>query len=109
MDWKEQERQGRLRKELKNKLALLGKRVRRKGRSSWEEGTIVIDSFDGKELEYFIKYKEDDMEQLIGLPFEIWDEEKNKFVEDNDDIKVFFNLSDEEREFYNTNFIKENK
>ena len=104
MDWKEQERQGRLRKELKNKLALLGKRVRRKGRSSWEEGTIVIDSFDGEDLEYFIKYKEDDREQLIGLPFEIWDESKNKFVEDNDDIKVFFDLTDEEREFYNNNF-----
>ena len=104
MDWKEQERQGRLRKELKNKLALLGMRVRRKVRSYWEEGTIVIDSFDGEELEYFIKYKEDDREQLIGLPFEIWDEAKNKFVEDNDDIKVFFDLTDEEREFYNNNF-----
>ena len=104
MDCKEQERQGRLRKELKNKLTLLGMRVRRKGRSSWEEGTIVIDSFDDKELEYFIKYKEDDMEQLIGLPFEIWDDKKNKFVEDNDDIKVFFDLTDEEREFYNNNF-----
>ena len=104
MDWKEQERQGRLRKQLKNKLNLLGKRVRRKGRSSWEEGTIVIDSFDGEDLEYFIKYKEDDMEQLIGLPFEIWDEAKNKFVEDNNDIKVFFDLTDDEREFYNNNF-----
>ena len=86
MDWKEQERQGKLRKALKNKLGLLGMRVRRKGRSSWEEGTIVIDSFDGEDLEYFIKYKEDDMEQLIGLPFEIWDESKNKFVEDSNDI-----------------------
>ena len=105
MDWKEQERQGKLRKALKNKLGLLGMRVRRKGRSSWEEGTIVIDSFDGEDLEYFIKYKEDDMEQLIGLPFEIWDESKNKFVEDSNDIKVFFDLTDEEKEFYNNLLI----
>lgn len=105
MDWKEQERQGKLRKALKNKLALLGMRARRKGRSSWEEGTIVIDSFDGEDLEYFIKYKEDDMEQLIGLPFEIWDESKNKFVEDSNDIKVFFDLTLEEKEFYMNGFI----
>lgn len=105
MDWKEQERQGKLRKILKNKLALLGMRARRKGRSSWEEGIIVIDSFDGEDLEYFIKYKEDDMEQLIGLPFEIWDESKNKFVEDSNDIKLFFDLTDEEKEFYNNYLI----
>lgn len=66
-DWKKYEKEGKLRKSLRNKLSLLGKRVKRMG----EEGTIVIDSFDGEEPEYFIMFKENDMEQLLGLPFEI--------------------------------------
>jgi hypothetical protein len=75
----------------------IGKRVRRMG----EEGTIVIDSFDGEEPEYFIMFKENDMEQLLGLPFEIWDDNKGKFVEDSNDINPFFELTDEEKDFLN--------
>lgn len=91
--WKKYEKEGKLRKSLRNKLSLLGKRAKRMG----EEGTIVIDSFDGEEPEYFIMFKEDDMEQLLGSPFEIWDDSKGKFVEDNDD--PFFELTDEEKDF----------
>ena len=96
-DWRHYEKEGKIRKSLREKLPLLGKRVKRMG----EEGTIVIDSFDGEEPEYFIMFKEDDLEQLIGLPFEIWDDNKVKFVEDSDDINPFFELTDEEKDFIN--------
>jgi hypothetical protein len=97
-DWKKYEREGKLRKSLRNKLSLLGKRVRRMG----EYGTIVIGSFDDEDPEYFIMFKEnDDMEQLLGLPFEIWDDNKGKFVEDSNDINPFFELTDEEKDFLN--------
>lgn len=96
-DWKKYEKEGKLRKSLRNKLSLLGKRVKRMG----EEGTIVIDSIDGEEPEYFIMFKENDMEQLLGLPFEIWDDNKGEFVEDSDDINPFFELTDEEKDFLN--------
>lgn len=100
--WKQKEIEGVLRKSIRAKLSLLGKRVRRMG----EEGTIVINSFDGKEPEYFIMFKEDDMEQLLGLPFEIWDDNKGKFVENSNDINPFFKLTDEEKDFLK---LKENK
>ena len=96
-DWKKYEKEGKLRKSLRNKLSLLGKGVKRKD----EEGTIVIDSFDGEEPEYFMMFKENDMEQLLGLPFEIWDDNKGKFVEDSNDINPFFELTDEEKDFLN--------
>lgn len=98
-DWKKLEREGKMRKSLRNKLQLLGKRVRRMG----EEGIIVIDSFSGEEPEYFIMFDENDMEQLIGLPFEIWDETKSKFIKDNADIIPFFKLTIEEKDFLNLN------
>lgn len=96
-DWKKYEIEGKMRKTLKSKLSLLGKRVNRMG----EEGTIVISSFKGKEPEYFIMFKENDMEQLLGLPFKIWDDNKEKFVEDNNDIVPFFELTDDEKDFLN--------
>ena len=46
------------------------------------------------------------MEQLLGLPFEIWDDNKGKFVEDSNDIKPFFKLTDEEKDFLK---LKENE
>jgi len=100
--WKQQEIEGKLRKSIQAKLPLLGKKVRRMG----EEGTIVLDSFEGEEPEYFIMFKENDLEQLLGLPFEIWDDNKEKFVEDNNDINLFFELTDIEKDFLN---LKENK
>lgn len=96
-DWKKYEKEAKLRKSLRSKLPLLGKKVKRMG----EEGTIVIDSFDREEPEYFIMFKEDDMEQLLGLPFEIWDDNKGKFVEDINGIIPFFELTDEEKDFLN--------
>ena len=95
-DWKKFEIDGKIKKTLRNKLSLLGKRVKRMG----EEGIVVIDSFNGKEPEYFIMFKEDDLEQLTGLSFEIWDEQKGKFVEDSNDL-ILFDLTDEEKEFLN--------
>ena len=47
------------------------------------------------------QFSKEDLEQLIGLPFEIWDKSKNKFVEDNNDIIPFFDLTNEEKEFLN--------
>lgn len=98
-NWKKLEKEGKMRKVLKNKLQLLGKRVKRMN----EEGTIVIDSFDGEEPEYFIMFGDNDLEQLIGLPFEIWSEEKGKFIKDNDSINPFFELTFEEKDFLNLN------
>jgi hypothetical protein len=101
-DWKKYEIEGKMRKSLKSKLPLLGLKVRRKGRKKFEEGTIVIDSFDGKELEYFIMFKEDDMEQLLGLPFQYWNESLNKWEDENFSGKeICFELTDEEKEFLN--------
>jgi hypothetical protein len=94
-EWQKLEIEGKMRKTLRSKLGLLGKPVRR----MFEEGIIVIDSFPGEEPEYFIMFAENDLEQLLGLPFEIWDEVKQRFVEDNDDIKPFFDLTDEEKAF----------
>ncbi len=99
-DWKSFEREGKMRKAIRGKLSLLGKKVRRKGRSSWEEGTIVIDTFDNEDLEYFIMFKEDDMEQLIGLPFQVWNETQNRWEDENFEYKdIIVNLTDEEKEF----------
>lgn len=64
-----------------------------------EEGIIILSSFKDEEPEYFIMFKENDHEQLIGLPFQIWDEGKNKFVDDNNDINPFVNLTKTEIDF----------
>jgi hypothetical protein len=97
-DWKAFEKEAKMKKAIRAKLLLLGKKVRRKGRKSWEEGTIVIDTFDNEDLEYFIMFKEDDMEQVIGLPFQVWNETENRW-EDDDDYDVIVRLTDEEKEF----------
>lgn len=94
-DWKKQEREGKMKKSLRSKLSLLGKRVKRMG----EEGTIVISSFKGQVPEYFIMFKEDDLEQLEGTPFKVWNDEKWEFLEDG--VDVFFELTEEEKEFLN--------
>lgn len=95
--WQQQEILGRIRKSIRNKLSLLGKRVKRMG----EEGTIVVCSpeWNGRNPEYFIEFKENDCEQLLGLPFQIWDDDKGRFVDDRDDI--LFDLTDEEKEYLN--------
>jgi len=51
----------------------LGRKVRREANDKWEEGIIVLDKFEDSEEEYFIKFKEGDLEQLVCLPFEIWE------------------------------------
>lgn len=99
--WELEAKEAKKKRDIKNKLSLLGKRVRRKGRGRWEEGVIVVDSFDGTDPEYFIMFGEDDLEQLVGLPFQIWDDEQGRFVDDNDDINPLFDLTDEEKESLN--------
>ena len=99
--WELEAKESKKKRDIKNKLSLLGKRVRRRGRGRWEEGVIVVDSFDGTDPEYFIMFGEDDLEQLIGLPFQIWDDEQGRFVDDNDDINPLFDLTDEEKESLN--------
>lgn len=87
--WKKAEREGKakkaLEKELKEKYPYLGKKVRRRGISKWEEGIVVlaIPSWDenATEQEEFIQYSENDLEGLWGLPFEVWDEEKQKWID----------------------------
>jgi hypothetical protein len=104
-DWEKIEKEAKLRKSLRERFKLLGKRVRRYG----EEGVIVISSLKPKpkyrdkvkiEPEYFIMFSDDDCEQLIGLPFEIC--EDGRFISDSDDITKAhypFNLTDEELDF----------
>jgi hypothetical protein len=106
-DWKELAEEAKFKKTLKQKLSLLDTKVKVKGRGKWEEGTLVITSFDpefyGKcEPEYFVMYAEDDLEQLIGLDnvkFYI----NGEWVEDSNDIPILFDLTDDEKEFLNLN------
>lgn len=99
-DWRFYEQQGKMKKTLRSKLSLLGKRVRRPGKQ--EEGVIVVDSYDGEEPEYFIMYSEDDLEGLLGgLLFEIWDEQRGRFVKDHNGINPHVNLTEEEKDFLN--------
>jgi hypothetical protein len=63
-----------------SKFQFEGKKVRRKGRGRWEEGIVVVDKFDDTDYEEeFIKFGEDDLEQLFGLPFQVWDEENQNW------------------------------
>lgn len=101
--WKSQEKEGKMRKSLRLKLSLLGRKVKVKGRGKWEEGTIVVDSFDDEDPEYFVMYSKNDLEQLCGLDFRIYNEEENKWEEDSNEIVMFFDLTDEEKEFLNLN------
>jgi len=71
-DWEKQALEAKKRKELKTKYPLLGKIVRRKNRSNWDYGVIILSNALGTD-EYFINYDntdEDDIEQLHGLPYE---------------------------------------
>lgn len=79
--WQIAKREAEERKQLLIKFPFLGKKVRRKAVNIWEEGIVVLDSFEGEEQEQFIEYAPDDREQLYGLPFQVWDDEKNSWVE----------------------------
>ena len=76
-DWQEKAEAARKRKELQVKYPLLGKKVRRKNRNRWEEGFIVLDDEND---ELYIEFSENDWEQLICLPFEVWDEGTKNWV-----------------------------
>lgn len=98
-NWKIKEREGRLKKSLKSKLPLLGKKVRVKGRRKWEEGIITIANFENNAPEYFVKYSEDDLEQLCCLPFEIYDDLKKEWGVYPDGSSMFFEITDEEYQY----------
>ncbi len=79
--WQQAAEEAKKRKELLSKFPLLGKRVRRKGRKNWEYGEIVLDKFEDETEEYeFIKYDDGTSEQLMLLPFEVWDETKEMWI-----------------------------
>lgn len=80
--WEKEAKASKERKELQKKYPLLGKKVRRKNRSKWEEGIIVLDTAEfshGQEL--FIEYSGNDSEQLLGLPFQIWDDSSQQWID----------------------------
>ena len=77
--WQKAEREKKERKELEKQFPYLGKKVRRKGISSWEEGVVVLRVptwYETDEHEQFIQFSENDLEQLYGLPFEVWENGK---------------------------------
>jgi len=79
--WEKAAKEAKERKELQKKYPLLGKKVRRKGISKWEEGIVILHNpewSDSEELS--IKYSDNDLEGLYGLPFEVWDEKLKKWV-----------------------------
>lgn len=79
--WQKAAEEAKKKKELLNNFPLLGKRVRRKGVKKWEYGTIILSKFDGETEEYeFIKYEDGTSEQLMCLPFQVWDESKKEWV-----------------------------
>lgn len=81
--WEKQAKEAKEKKELKSKFPYLGMKVRRKGRKKWEEGVVVLDSFEGEEhQEMFIEFAPNDLEQLFGLPFQYWDEKTNSWITD---------------------------
>lgn len=63
----------------KEATLLLGKKVRRKNRSKWEEGIIV-----NEDDELFIQFAEDDWEALYGNSFQVWDEDKQEWIDSRD-------------------------
>ena len=71
--WEILAKEAKNKKELQKKYPLLGKKVRRKGKTDWEEGVIVLSQINYKQgQEYCIKFNEDGyIEQLDGLPYEI--------------------------------------
>jgi len=82
--WQIEMNKAKEKKELQKKYPLLGRKVRRKGRSKWEEGIIVLEkSFNSNDKELFIKFSNDELEQLNGLPFQIWNEKENSWNDNN--------------------------
>lgn len=80
--WQQATEEAKKKKELLQKFPLLGKRVRRKGRSNWEYGTIILNKFDDETEECeFIKYEDGTSEQLMCLPFQVWDESKEQWID----------------------------
>lgn len=73
--WQIAAEEAKRKKEFAAKWPLLGKRVRRFG----EEGKIILDRFDDSEEEYFIEFRPGDIEQLVGAPYKIWDDEKQEW------------------------------
>ena len=102
-DWKETERLAKIKKSLRGKFPLLGKKCRVKGRGKWEEGVIVLSSFDGEPQEYFVMYAEDDLEQACCLDVQIYDEVSDTWGEIEDGVEMFVELSDEEIEILGLN------
>jgi len=80
-EWEKLAREAKEKKELEKKFPYLGKKVRRKGRNKWEYGTVVLDNFDGKQQEEFVKYIRGDQEQLFGNSFQIFDEKSQTWIE----------------------------
>jgi len=76
-NWKIEAEKAKERKALSKKYPELGKKCRRKGRSKWEEGIIVLeDAINNTGKELFIKYNDSSREQLCGLPYQIWENNK---------------------------------
>jgi hypothetical protein len=79
-EWQKAARESKERKALEDRLEklygckLLNKRVRRKGRNSWEEGIVVyVTPQSERDEELYIQYDSDGTrEGVFGLPFEIW-------------------------------------
>jgi len=80
--WELEAQRAKEKKELLSKFPHLGKKARRKGRGNkWEYGTIILDKFNDDTENYeFIKYDDGTSEQLMCLPYEIWDEQKETWV-----------------------------
>lgn len=93
--WKSSEINGQMRKSLKKKLSLLEKRVK----IGEKEGVIVLSSYDGIDFEYFMMNKNGKLEQFVLSNFRIYDELKDKWVPDSNDLDLFPNLTDEEKNF----------
>jgi hypothetical protein len=103
-DWKEEARIAQLRKSVRAKFPLIGRKARCKGRSKWEEGKIVVSSFEGEAPEYFIRYdKKGDLEQVCCLPVQIRNEEKGTWEEIPDGTQMFPDLTPEELEISGLN------
>jgi hypothetical protein len=65
--------------EEKRKFPLIGKKVRRKAIKKWEYGVIELSSFDDSTEEYFIRYNDNTLEQLNGLPYQTLNEKTGEY------------------------------
>ena len=93
-----------VKKQLKNKLELLGKKVILKGK----EGILVV----AKNLEephkpqYYIKTKKYLMEFLPEI-FDIWCEKTNKYIELKETEKMFFDLTEDEIKYLKLDSVED--